>query len=158
MGLAVVAVIAYAASGQLDILLGITAAGSTGVAAVWAVVACLPAVAWIAIRQAWLPLEKLAPRRLRYTRRHPDVVRRREEGWRLRPGPFPCWGFPAGSVPSPPSTRYRRIIGTVLAVLGIGCFITTIVLYVQGVKELAGGFLLAAAGLFFLSSKFRPEV
>ena len=157
MGLAIVAVIAYAASGQLDILLGITETGSKGVAVTWAVVACLPAVAWIAIRQAWLPIEKLAPRRLRYARQHPAVVQRREDGWWFRPGPFPHWGFPAGTVPSPPPTRNRRLIGTVLGLLGIACFITTIVLYFQGVKELAGGFLMAAAGLSGLSYKIYPE-
>nr|WP_198151648.1 hypothetical protein [Kibdelosporangium sp. MJ126-NF4] len=104
-----------------------------------------------------MSIDKLAPRCLRYVRQHPAVVRRREDGWRWRPGPFPYWGFPAGTVASPPSTRNRRLIGTVLAVLGISCFITTIVLYFQGVEELAGGFLLAAAGLFFLSTKVDPE-
>ncbi|MEU3645812.1 hypothetical protein AB0E59_20685 [Lentzea sp. NPDC034063] len=151
--LAIAAVIAYAASGQLDHLLVITSGEKSG-AAIWAAVALLPAAAWIAIRQAWLPFGRLAPRRLRYARQHPDVVRHREEGWRFRPGPFPYWGFPEGTVPLPPS---HRIGGVVLTVLAAASFVATIVIYFRGSSELAGGFLAATAGLGFLATKVNPE-
>ncbi|MFJ5986999.1 hypothetical protein [Lentzea sp. NPDC092896] len=119
--------------------------------------ALLPAAGWIAIRQAWLPFGRLAPRRLRYARQHPDVVRHREDGWRFRPGPFPYRGFPEGTVPLPPSQRIRRIGGVVLTVLAVACFVATVVIYFRGSNELAGGFLAATAGLGFLATKVNPE-
>ncbi|MFD9700169.1 hypothetical protein [Lentzea sp. NPDC059081] len=157
MVLALAAPIAYAASGGLDVLLGINP-GSKAVAAVWAGAALVPALGWVAIRQAWLPLDLLAPRRLRYARRHPAVVRLREEDdWRFRPGPFPYWGFPEGTVPPPPSTGARRTAGRVLALLGFTCFVATVVVYFRGNSELAGGLIVATAGLFYLASKADPK-
>ncbi len=155
MALSVAAVIAYAASGHLDKLLGIlpSTPGGKVLAAIWAVVACLPTLVWIAVRQAWLPWERLAPRCLRYARHHPEVLQLREEGWRFRPGPFPYWQNPKDAYAHPPSNRHRRLAGAITALLGFASFVMTIVLYLRGGSELAGGFLLAAGGLFFLSSK-----
>lgn len=50
--LSLAALIAYAASGQLDRLLGILSpsTGERVVAAIWAAVACLPGLVWFAIR------------------------------------------------------------------------------------------------------------
>lgn len=73
--LSVAALIAYAASGQLDRLLGIlsSSTGERVVAAVWAAVACLPGLAWIAIRlggcrgSAWHPAAWATPATTRST-------------------------------------------------------------------------------------------
>ncbi|MBA0050198.1 hypothetical protein E0L36_04575 [Streptomyces sp. AJS327] len=154
-----VALVAYAAFGQLDRLLGILPTTSAGRAwaVVWAVAACLPALCWLALRQGWLPGRRLAPRGLHYARHHPEVIRLREDGWRFRPGPFPYWMLPAGGHAPAPSTRFRRWVGAGSGLLGVGCFVTTIVLYFQDHEEVAGGFLAAAGVLLFLSSRVDPE-
>ncbi|WP_405567773.1 hypothetical protein OG317_03860 [Streptomyces sp. NBC_01167] len=161
MVLAVAAVIAYSASGQLDRLLGILPSTSSGrvLSAVWAVVACFPALAWIATRQACLPWQRLAPRRLRHARRHPGVQELREDGWKYRPGPFPYWQNPEDPALvglSAPPAGARKAAGCVTAVLGLASVVVTVVLYLRD-SELAAVFLVAALGLFFLSSKINPE-
>ncbi|WNO76274.1 hypothetical protein [Streptomyces sp. AM8-1-1] len=161
MVLAAAAVTAYSASGQLDRLLGILPSTSSGrvLSAVWAAVACLPALAWIATRQAWLPWQRLAPRHLRHARRHPGVQELREDGWKYRPGPFPYWQNPedpALARLSAPPAGARKAAGCVTAVLGLVSVVVTVVLYVRD-SELAAVFLVAALGLFFLSSKINPE-
>ncbi|MBX9397813.1 hypothetical protein K4749_30535 [Streptomyces sp. TRM72054] len=156
--LSIAALIAYAASGQLDRLLGIlpTSTGGRTVAAIWAAVACLPTLTWIAVRHGWLPWRRLAPHRLSYARHHPEFLRLLDEGWKPRPGPFPHWGNPPNPHPPPPS-RFRRLIGGVIDLVGTACAIAVPISYFQGYEELAGGFIAATAGLFFLSSKIKPE-
>jgi hypothetical protein len=162
MALSIAALIAYAASGQLDKLLGIlpsTPAGKVH-SVIWAVVACLPTPVWIATRQAWLSWQRLAPRRLRHARHHPAVQQLREEGWRYRPGPFPYWQNDKGPDLvhlSGPSARPRRVVGCLTALLGLASLVVTTVLYLRD-SELAALFLVIALGLFFLSSKIDPEV
>ncbi|MFC8202264.1 hypothetical protein ACFUTV_43840 [Streptomyces sp. NPDC057298] len=156
--LTIAAWIAYAASGRLDQLLGIVpaSAGERTGAAVWAAVACLPGFTWIAIRHGWLPWRRLAPRRLGYARHHPEFIRLLDEDWKPRPGPFPYWGNPQNPHHPPPS-RFRRLIGRVVDMVGTACVIGIPISYLQGYEELAGGFIAAAAGLFFLSSKIKPD-
>ncbi|MFF2653663.1 hypothetical protein [Streptomyces sp. NPDC058045] len=157
--LAAAAPIAYAAGGGLDHLLGIlptSAAGRTA-AAIWAAVACLPALAWLALRYAAPPWHRLAPHRLGYARHHPDFLRLQDEGWHPRPGPFPHWvNPPSGHAPGP-TGRLGRIVGGILDLLGATCAIAIPIAYLQGYKELAGGLIMAGAALFFLSSKVKRE-
>ncbi|MFJ2346819.1 hypothetical protein [Streptomyces antimycoticus] len=162
MALSVAAPIAYAAGGQLDTLLGIlpSASGGRVNASIWAVVACLPTLMWLATRQAWLPWNRLAPRRLRHARRHPAVQQLRGDGWHYRPGPFPYWRNAKDPVPerlSGPSARPRRILGRITGLLGLASCVVTVVLYFRD-SELAALFLVLALGLFFLSSKIDPEM
>ncbi|MBL1111259.1 hypothetical protein JK364_02355 [Streptomyces sp. 110] len=158
----IAAPIAYAASGELDTLLGILPSTSADKvrSVIWAVVACLPALVWIAARQAWLPWRRLAPRPLSHARGHPAVRRLREDGWRYRPGPFPHWRNakdPDLDHLSGPSARPRRILGRITGLLGLASLVVTVVLYLRD-SELAALFLVIAFGLFFLSSKIDPEV
>ncbi|MFJ4467113.1 hypothetical protein ACIP2X_06245 [Streptomyces sp. NPDC089424] len=157
--LSVAALIAYAASGELDQLLGILPAstGERTVAAIWAAVACLPGLTWIALRHAWLPWRRLAPRRLGHARHHPEFQRLLEEDWKARPGPFPYWANPPSPHPPPSPGRFRRVIGRLIDLVGTACGIGIPVAYFQGYEELAGVLIAATAGLFFLSSKVRPE-
>ncbi|MFC9477407.1 hypothetical protein [Streptomyces griseus] len=157
--LSIAGLIAYAASGQLDRLLGILAASGAErtVAAVWAVVACLPGIVWLAVRHGWLPWRGLAPRRLGYARHHPEFLLLREEGWKPRPGPFPYWGSPPNPHHAPAPGRIRRFVGRVVDLVGAACAIGIPVAYFQGHEELAGGFIAATAGVFYLSSKIKPE-
>ncbi|MFI5914810.1 hypothetical protein [Dactylosporangium sp. NPDC051541] len=155
--LAVAAFIAYVASGQFDELLGITPAGSTVGPALWAVPAALPALAWIAARRGWLRSVGFAPRGLAYGRRYPEVRQMRADGWKWRSGPFPSglrdWDLiQAASTTSRP----RRIIATVAALLGLAAAVVTVVLYFQG-SELAAVAMVAALLLFFLASRLNPE-
>ncbi|MEU3183916.1 hypothetical protein ABZ707_06850 [Streptomyces sp. NPDC006923] len=161
MALSVVSLIAYAAGGQLDKLLGILPSTPAGKAqsVIWAGLACLPALVWIAVRQAWLPWQRLAPRRLRHARRHPEVQRLRADGWRYRPGPFPHWGNakdPELMALSGPPARPRRIAGCLTGLLALVAFVVAVVLYVRDSEELAGLALLIAFGLLFLSDKINP--
>lgn len=156
--LSVAALIAYAASGQLDHLLGVlpTSAAEQVVAAIWAVVACLPGLAWLAIRRGGLPWRRLAPRRLGHARHHPEFLRLLDEGWKPRPGPFPHWGNPPNPHhPAPPSTS-RRLIGRVIDLVGAACAIAVPIAYFQGHEELAGVLIAATAGVFYVSSKVKP--
>ncbi|MEU5957887.1 hypothetical protein [Streptomyces sp. NPDC047525] len=157
--LSTAALIAYAASGGLDQLLGIlpTSAAERTVAAIWAVVACLPGLTWIAIRHGWLPWRHLAPHRLGHARHHPEFIQLLDDGWKPRPGPFPCWGNPQNPHHPPPPSRSRRLIGHVIALVGTTCVIGIPISYFQGYEELAGGLIVAAAGLFSLSSKIKPD-
>ncbi len=157
--LSIAALIAYAASGQLDRLLGIlsASAGERTVAAIWAAVACLPGLGWIAIRQGRLPWRRLAPRRLGYARHHPEYLQLREEGWKPRSGPLHYWHGPPNPHHPPPPSRPRRLIAGFLELVGAACVIAIPVTYFQGYEELAGGFIVATGGLFFVSSKIRPE-
>ncbi|GAA0655595.1 hypothetical protein GCM10009535_38080 [Streptomyces thermocarboxydovorans] len=157
LGLA--ALIAYAASGQLDRLLGILSATAPQrtVAAIWAVVACLPLLVWIAIRQGRLPWSQLAPRRMGYARHHPEFLRLREEGWKPRSGPFPHWKNPPSPHPQPEVSRFRQLTGRVLNLAGAACAVAVPVSYFQGYEELAGGFILATLALLTLASKVRFE-
>lgn len=158
-GLSVAALIAYAASGRLDQLLGILPA-STGdrvVAAIWAAVACLPGLVWIVMRRGRLPWRRLAPRRLGHARHHPEFLRLQDEGWKPRPGPFPHWRNPPSPHPSPPLGRFRRWAGRVIDLVGATCVIAIPIAYFQGYEELAGGLIMATAGVFFLSSKIRLD-
>ncbi|MFE5923706.1 hypothetical protein [Streptomyces sp. NPDC056468] len=157
--LSVAALIAYAASGRLDQLLGVLEASAKErtVAAIWAAVACLPGLTWVAIRQGWLPGRRLAPRRLGYARHHPEFIRLLDEDWKPRPGPFPYWGNPRNPHHPPPPCRFRRLIGRVIDLVGTACVIGIPISYFQGYEELAGGLIAAAAGLFFLSSKIKPD-
>ncbi|MGW0763801.1 hypothetical protein ACWD1Y_46390 [Streptomyces sp. NPDC002814] len=157
--LSIAALIAYAASGQLDRLLGIlsASAGERTVAAIWAAVACLPGLAWIAIRQGWLPWRRLAPRRLGYARHHPEYLQLREEGWKPRSGPLHYWHGPPNPHHPPPPSRPRRLIAGFIELVGAACVIAIPITYFQGYEELAGIFILATGGLFFVSSKIRPE-
>ncbi|MEU1666268.1 hypothetical protein ABZ547_22165 [Streptomyces sparsogenes] len=157
--LSLAALVAYAASGQLDHLVGIVPASTAQrtVAGIWAVVACLPALAWLAIRHGGLPWRRLAPHRLGYARHHPEFVRLLDEGWKPRPGPFPYWGNPPNPHPPPPPGKLRRLIGGVIDLVGTVCAIAIPVTYFQGYEELAGVLIAVTAGLFFLSSKIKPE-
>lgn len=162
LAVSIAAPIAYAASGELDTLLGILPSTPSGKvhSVIWAVVACLPALVWITTRQAWLPWRRLAPRPLRHARDHPAVQRLREDGWRYRPGPFPHWQNakdPDLDRLSGPSARPRRILGRITGLLGLASIVVTVVLYLRD-SELAALFLVIAFGLFFLSSKIDPEV
>ncbi|MGW3285518.1 hypothetical protein ACWDR3_12845 [Streptomyces sp. NPDC001002] len=157
--LAVASLIAYAASGQLDHLLGIvpnTGADRTA-AAIWATVAVLPTLTWLAIRHARLPWQRLAPHRLGYARHHPDFVQLLDEGWNPRPGPFPYWGNPPNPHHPPPPGKLRRIIGRAIDVLTAASAIAIFVAYFKGYEELAGGFIATTAGLGYLSSKIKPD-
>ncbi|MFI9819434.1 hypothetical protein ACIHFC_02995 [Streptomyces sp. NPDC052013] len=158
-GLSLAALIGYAASGQLDRLLGILSA--TGeqrtFAAIWAAVACLPGLLWIAVRQGLLPWPRLAPRRLGYARHHPEYLRLREEGWKARSGPFPHWRNPSSPHSQPELGRFRRLTGRVLDLAGAACFIAIPISYFRGYEELAGLLVLATAGLFTLASKVKIE-
>lgn len=158
MGLALAALIAYAASGQLDRLLGIlpASAGERTVAGVWAAVACLPGLTWLAIRHGRLPWQRLAPHRLGYARHHPEFVRLVDEGWKPRPGPFPHWGNPSNPYPPQPG-RIQRLIGRVIGLAAAACVIAIPIAYFQGYEELAGVLIAAAAGLGALSSRIKPE-
>ncbi|MET7320749.1 hypothetical protein [Streptomyces sp. NPDC005549] len=155
----VAALIAYAAGGQLDRLLGIlpASAGERTVAAVWAVVACLPGCAWIAIRRGRLPWRRLAPRRLGHARHHPAYLELRAEGWKPRAGPLHYWQGPPNPHHPPPPNRPRRLIGGFFELLGAGCGVAVPLAYFQGYEELAGVFIAAAAGLLFAASKIKPE-
>jgi len=157
--LSIAALIAYAASGQLDRLLGIfpASAGERTVSGILAAVACLPGLTWLAVRHGGLPWQRLAPHRLGYARHHPECVRLLDEGWKPRPGPFPYWGNPPNLHHPPQPGKLRRLIGRVTGLVGAACAIAIPVAYFQGYEELAGGFIAAAAGLFALSSKFKPE-
>lgn len=157
--ISIIALIAYAASGQLDRLLGILPAstGERTVAAIWAAVACLPGLTWIAIRRGWLSWRRLAPRRLGYARHHPEFLRLQDEDWKPRPGPFPYWGNPSNPHHPPPPSRFRRLVGRVIDLVGTACIIAVPIAYFQGYEELAGGLIAATAGLFFLSSKIKFE-
>ncbi|MGW2017688.1 hypothetical protein [Streptomyces sp. NPDC001927] len=157
--LSIAALIAYSASGQLDRLLGIlpTSGPERAVAAIWAAVACLPGLTWIAIRHGWLPWRRLAPHRLGYARHHPEFIRLLDEDWKPRPGPFPYWGNPRNPHRPPPPSRFRRLTGRVFDLAGAACVIGIPIAYVQGYEELAGGLIAAAAGLFWLSSKIKPD-
>ncbi|MFK4218501.1 hypothetical protein [Streptomyces sp. NPDC020880] len=158
-GLALAALIAYAAGGQLDRLLGILPASTaerTG-AAIWAAVACLPALTWIAMRHGRLPWRRLAPHRLGHARHHPEFIRLRDEGWKPRPGPFPYWGNPSSPHRPPTPSRLRRLVGGFMGLAGAACAVAVPISYFQGYEELAGGFIAATAGLFSLASKIKPE-
>jgi hypothetical protein len=157
--LSLASLIAYAACGQLDYLLGILPASSAErmVAAVWAAVACLPTLTWLAIRHGRLPWQRLAPHRLGYARHHPEFVRLLDEGWNPRPGPFPYWGNPPNPHYPPPPGKLRRVIGRVIDLVAAACGIAILIAYFQGYEELAGGLIAATAGLAFLSSKIKPE-
>lgn len=157
--LSIAALITYAASGQLDRLLGIlpASAAERTVAGIWAAVACLPGFAWLAIRHGGLPWRRLAPHRLGYARHHPEFVRLLDEGWKPRPGPFPYWGNPPNPHHPPQPGKVRRLIGRVIGLLGAACAIAIPVAYFQGYEELAGGLIAAAAGMFGLYSKINPE-
>ncbi|MFE1952102.1 hypothetical protein ACFW9D_16755 [Streptomyces sp. NPDC059524] len=157
--LSLAALIAYAASGQLDRFIGVlpASAGARTAAGIWAFVACLPGLTWLAIRQGRLPSRRLAPRRLSHARHHPEFVRLLEEGWKPRPGPFPYWGNPPNLQHPPQPGRFRRFAGRAMALAGTGCAIAVAVAYFQGYEELAGGLIAATAGLFALSSKLKPE-
>ncbi|GAA1084825.1 MULTISPECIES: hypothetical protein [Streptomyces violaceusniger group] len=162
LAVSIAAPIAYAASGELDTLLGILPSTPSGKvhSVIWAVVACLPALVWIATRQAWLPWRRLAPRPPRHARGHPAVQSLREDGWHYRPGPFPHWRNakdPDLDHLSGPSARPRRILGCTTGLLGLVSLVVTVVLYLRD-SELAALFLVIAFGLFFLSSKIDPEV
>ncbi|MFD5200214.1 hypothetical protein ACFWM7_08645 [Streptomyces sp. NPDC058375] len=158
-GVSLAVLIAYAASGQLDHLLGIlpTSTGERIVAGVWAAVACLPGLGWIAMRQGWLPWQRLAPRRLSYARHHPEFLRHRDEGWKPRPGPFPYWANPPSPHRPPPLGRFRRWVGRAIDLVGAACVIAIPITYFQGYEELAGVLIVATAGVFFLSSKIKLE-
>jgi hypothetical protein len=153
------ALIAYAASGQLDHLLGIlpTTTGQRTVAAVWLAVALLPGLARLAVRHGVLPWRRLAPHRLGHARRHPEFLRLVEDGWKPRPGPFPHWGNPPNPHHPPPPGRLRRLVGRVIDLLALASAVAVPVTYFQGYEELAGGLIAATAGLSFLSSKVKPE-
>ncbi|MFJ5265009.1 hypothetical protein ACIQAC_31555 [Streptomyces sp. NPDC088387] len=157
--LALAAVIAYSASGQLDRLLGILPAstGERTLSVVWAVVACLPTLAWIAIRSGRLPWRRLAPHRLGYGRHHPEFVRYLDEDWKPRPGPFPLWGSPPNPHSPPPPGRFRRVLGRTVDLIALACGIGVPVTYFQGYDELAGGLIAVTAALAYLSSKIKPE-
>ncbi|MFF1298608.1 MULTISPECIES: hypothetical protein [unclassified Streptomyces] len=157
--LSIAALIAYAASGQLDRLLGIlpTSAGERTVAGIWAALACLPGLTWLAIRHGGLPWRRLAPHRLGYARHHPEFVRLLDEGWKPRPGPLPYWGNPPNPQYPPQPGRFRRLVGRVIVLVGTACAIAIPIAYFQGYEELAGGLIASAAGLIALSSKINPE-
>lgn len=154
--LALAAPIAYAASGQLDRLVGLQDA--TGpqrtVAVIWAVVACLPLLVWIAIRQGRLPWSRLAPRRMGHARHHPEYVQLREEGWKPSSGPFP---HPLGPLPQPKLSRFRRLTGGVPYLVGAACGVTVPIAYFQGYEEVAGACIIATGALITLASKIRFE-
>ncbi|MFE6640050.1 hypothetical protein ACFVFT_27005 [Streptomyces tendae] len=141
--LSVAALIAYAASGQLDRLLGILSpsTGERVVAAIWAAVACLPGLVWIAIRLGRLPWQRLAPRRRGYARHHPEYLELRADGWKPRAGPLHYWR-------SPPNPH---------ELLGAACGLAVPVAYFTGYEELAGVLIAATAGLLFVASKVKPE-
>ncbi|MET8488176.1 hypothetical protein ABZV76_30270 [Streptomyces tendae] len=157
--LSAAALIAYAASGQLDRLLGIlsSSAGERVVAAVWAVVACLPGLAWIAIRLGRLPWQRLAPRRLGYARHHPEYLELRADGWKPRADPVRYWRSPPNPHHPPPANRPRRLIGGSFELLGAACGLAVPVAYFTGYEELAGVLIAATAGLLFVASKIKPE-
>ncbi|MFE9708267.1 hypothetical protein [Streptomyces sp. NPDC005930] len=157
--LSLAALIAYAASGQLDRLLGIlpASAGERTAAAIWAAVACLPGLAWIAIRRGRLPWRRLAPRRLGYGRHHSAYLELRAEGWKPGAGPLHYWQGPPNPHRPPPANRPRRLIGGFFELLGAGCGIAVPLAYFQGYEELAGVLIAATAGLFFVASKIKPE-
>ncbi len=157
--LALAALIAYAASGQLDRLLGIlsSSTGERVVAAVWAAVACLPGLAWIAIRLGRLPWQRLAPRRMGYARHHPEYVELRADGWKPGAGPLHYWRSPPNPHHPPPANRPRRLIGGSFELLGAACGLAVPVAYFQGYEELAGVLIAATAGLLFVASKIKPE-
>ncbi|MFF4052755.1 hypothetical protein ACFYZ5_39515 [Streptomyces chartreusis] len=157
--LSVAALITYAAGGQLDRLLGIlpASAGERTVAGIWAAVACLPILIWLAIRHGGLPWRHLAPHRLGYARHHPEFVRLLADGWKPRPGPFPYWANPPNPHYLPQPGRLRRLVGRVIVLAGTVCAIAVPISYFQGYEELAGGLIAAAAGLFAVSSKIAPE-
>ncbi|MEV7089292.1 hypothetical protein AB0O07_25950 [Streptomyces sp. NPDC093085] len=154
----VAALIAYAGSGQLDRLLGILPAsgGERTAAALWAAGACLPGLAWIAVRHARLPWHRLAPRRRGYAYHHPEVIQLRDDDWRLRPGPFPYWGTPPNPHLPPRPGRLRRAAGHTADLIAASCFLAAPINYFQGYDELAGVLIAASAALAFLSSKLKP--
>ncbi|MFD6190457.1 MULTISPECIES: hypothetical protein [unclassified Streptomyces] len=157
--LSVAALIAYAASGQLDRLLGILSpsTGERVVAAIWAAVACLPGLVWIAIRLGRLPWQRLAPRRMGYARHHPEYLELRADGWKPRAGPLHYWRSPPNPHHPPPANRPRRLIGGSFELLGAACGLAVPVAYFQGYEELAGVLIAATAGLLFVASKVKPE-
>jgi hypothetical protein len=159
MVLAAASVIGYSASGQLDRLLGINPVTPAGKVypAIWAVVACLPLLAWIATRQAWLPWNFVAPHRLRYAHLHPRVRQLRAGGWQYRSGPFPAglkdWDL---IQPATTSSRLRRIAATVLVLLGFAGLVAALVMHLRH-SGLAYVPLLAGIALLFLASRIEPE-
>ncbi|MFJ6084073.1 hypothetical protein ACIQI8_21980 [Streptomyces sp. NPDC092369] len=157
--LSAASLIAYAASGQLDHLLGIVpnAGADRAVAAIWAAVACLPLLTWLAIRHARLPWRRLAPHRLGYARHHPDFVRLLDEGWKPRPGPLPYWGNPPNPHHPPRPGKIRRIIGRTLDAVAAASAVAIFIAYFKGYEELAGGFIATTAALSYLSTKIKPE-
>ncbi|MEU0445086.1 hypothetical protein [Streptomyces tendae] len=157
--LSVAALIAYAASGQLDRLLGILSpsTGERVVAAIWAAVACLPGLVWIAIRLGRLPWQRLAPRRRGYARHHPEYLELRADGWKPRAGPLHYWRSPPNPHHPPPANRPRRLIGGSFELLGAACGLAVPVAYFTGYEELAGVLIAATAGLLFVASKIKPE-
>lgn len=89
-------------------------------------------------------LEPTAQELCEATDPHPRIY----EGPRRRP--------PNPHHPPPPS-RFRRLIGRVTNMVGTACVIGIPMSYFQGYEELAGGLIAAAAGLFALSSKIKPD-